>query len=399
MSARPRPAILDITRLAIRAGRGPLTGIDRVELAYLRHLVASPAPVFFLMRWAGRPHLLDRIGGLALLRWAEGSEPLPALPMLVRLAGAEGQQTATSLALARLAMASGSGVAAAMARFCSGGVYLNVGHTNLTDETFAMVGSVAGLERWVMIHDMIPLDHPGYSGPQAPETFRTAFEAALRSADQFLCPSESTAAQIRHWAARSGHEVTIRVAPLGVSPPPASGAADDLLTPGTQYFLALGTIEPRKDHALLLDLWDSLEDGPDTPVLVIAGKRGWRSEALFGRLDSMKSSGKRIVERSGLPDTAIGTLMRNARALLAPSRVEGFGLPVAEAAAVGTPVLATDLPVTREILGNYPRYLPAGCLASWRAAVLDLMKNPVNRQPLRLPGWTEHFNRVFNSCS
>ena len=113
----------------------------------------------------------------------------------------------------------------------------------------------------------------------------------------------------------------------------------------------------------------------------------------------MKSSGKRIVERSGLPDTAIGTLMRNARALLAPSRVEGFGLPVAEAAAVGTPVLATDLPVTREILGDYPRYLPAGCLASWRAAVLDLMKNPVNRQPLRLPGWTEHFNRVFNSCS
>ena len=147
-----------------------------------------------------------------------------------------------------------------------------------------------------------------------------------------------------------------------------------------------------------MDLWDGLDNAPGTPFLVIAGKRGWRSDALFERLDLMQSAGKRIIERSDLPDTAIGALIRHARALLAPSRTEGFGLPVAEAAALGTPVIAADLPVTREIVGDYPLYLPAGDLPAWRAAVLVRMKYPVIRQPLRLPGWTDHFNRVFNSA-
>lgn len=398
MSVRPPPAILDITRLAIRAGRGPLTGIDRVELAYLRHLVASPSVVFFLMRWAGRLYLLDRVGGLALLRWVEGSEPLPVLPVLARLAGADHPQTAISLALARLAIASGSRVPTAIARYCSGGLYLNVGHLNLTDDTFAAVGSAPGLQRWVMIHDTIPLDHPDYSGQHAPERFRDAFAAALRAADLVLSPSEVTASHIHCWAGRLGQSPAIRVTPLGVMPPPVAGEPEAWLDPGADYFLALGTIEPRKDHALLLDVWDGLHNAPDTPLLVIAGKRGWRSEALFERLDRMKSTGSRIVERPDLPDAAIGTLLRHARALLAPSRIEGFGLPVAEAAALGTPVIAADLPVTREVVGCYPQYLPAGDLPAWRAAVLDAMKKPPIRQPLRLPGWTDHFNRVFNSA-
>lgn len=208
-----------------------------------------------------------------------------------------------------------------------------------------------------LVHDTIPLDHPDYSGQHAPENFRMALTSVLRSADLVFCPSEVTASRVRCWATQLGQSAEIRVAPLGVMPPPAVGGPMEGLDLGTDYFLTLGTIEPRKDHALLLDLWDGLDNAPGTPFLVIAGKRGWRSDALFERLDLMQSAGKRIIERSDLPDTAIGALIRHARALLAPSRTEGFGLPVVEAAALGTPVIAADLPVTREIVGDYP--LPA----------------------------------------
>jgi glycosyltransferase involved in cell wall biosynthesis len=194
------------------------------------------------------------------------------------------------------------------------------------------------------------------------------------------------------------------VAPLGVelaAPIPAEVPAT--LDLGGPYFVALGTIEPRKDHGLLLDIWADFHTSlpaADIPRLLIIGRRGWKSEAVFSRLDNQGFTGQKVIELGDLSDGAVAAVLTRATALLAPSRAEGFGLPAAEAAARGVPVLACDLAVTREVLGHYPTYLPAANKTAWASKIKAMTQHAQTstpRIPLSgVPDWTAHFNIVFN---
>ena len=99
-----------------------------------------------------------------------------------------------------------------------------------------------------------------------------------------------------------------------------------------------------------------------------------------------------------MPDAAMAALLRGARALLLPSLAEGFGLPLAEALALGVPVLCSDLPALRETGGEVPEYLDPRDAASWRRAILDYAADSMRRhnQLMRLAGWhAPHWNDHF----
>ena len=130
-----------------------------------------------------------------------------------------------------------------------------------------------------------------------------------------------------------------------------------------------------------------------------AGARGWKNEAVFKRLDQANAA---ILELNSLSDADLFTLLKGADALLFPSIAEGFGLPPAEAAWLGTPVLCADLPVYREFLGDIPVYLDVNDGYLWKKAVETLLNREANKSnrpktsdPLSLPTWTEHFNIVL----
>ncbi|MDT9702392.1 glycosyltransferase, partial [Streptomyces sp. P17] len=89
-------------------------------------------------------------------------------------------------------------------------------------------------------------------------------------------------------------------------------------------FVTLGTIEPRKNHALLLDVWDSLP--PPRPQLVVIGRRGWADQALFARIAATPD----VAEFNTLDDGQVAAVLTGAQALLMPSFAEGFGLPLTE---------------------------------------------------------------------
>ena len=177
------------------------------------------------------------------------------------------------------------------------------------------------------------------------------------------------------------------VAPLGIDARGRAAAAHD-------GFVVLGTIEPRKNHALLLDVWGRL--GADAPTLHIIGRRGWMNEDVFARLDRFPRG---VIEQGALSDERTAELIAGARALLFPSFAEGYGLPLGEALAMRCPVIASDLRALKEVGGVVPEWLPPDDAAAWEAMAQDYARHgserraaQINRmQDWRAPTWAAHF--------
>ncbi len=394
-----RARLLDVTRLVSRLGRGPLTGIDRVELAYLTRFLADEAPLFALVRSAVGFLLLDRRGCAGLLALIQGERDLPSADLLSRLLyrrdplRGRSETAARKLAIAR---ASRLGLRRLVRRLPKAACYYNVGHANLTARDLGRLRA-AGMAVVVMIHDTIPLDHPEFSRPDRIASFRRKLAAVVAHATGVVHLTHAARTATEAQMARLGRVPPGLVAPLGVEValPDATGLPADLDL-SVPYFITLGTIEPRKNHKLLLDVWAKMA-GP-APRLYILGKRGWASSDLLFRLDALPPGGP-VRELPGLSDGAVAALLVGAVALLAPSRAEGFGLPPVEAARLGTTVIASDLPVTRELLGNKAVYLPSDDIYSWLETIVRLLETPASPQTSQDPAirltWADHFNTVL----
>lgn len=395
----PPARLLDLTRLISRTGR-TLTGVDRVERAYLRHLIRAPIPLFGLVRTTfgyilldetGLSALLDRIDGR--LRWG----PLDTLsslrrkkPEAVRRAEADLRRFALDRCRPRnLTKMLG-------AHLPKGVAYLNVGHSNLTDRVLWAVRH--GPQGWVcvFVHDTIPLDFPQFQRDGTVDRFRAFLRRARTNADLLIYNSVHTEMSVNSYMAEYGIVPPGVVAPLGVDlpdlePPPAG---IDLTPP---YFVTVGTIEPRKNHSFLLDVWDVLE--PPVPRLFICGARGWKNEALFARLDRLQ--GDKVVECPDLTDGALAALIWGSSGLLFPSLAEGYGLPPIEAAALGVPVLCNDLPIYQETLGNIPVYAPVSDRYLWKTRINQLALRPIGARDNKMenrfvaPDWDTHFNIIL----
>lgn len=141
----------------------------------------------------------------------------------------------------------------------------------------------------------------------------------------------------------------------GTGSPCASPCAHGLVPRG--YFLCVGTLEPRKNLSLALRAHGQLPAAVRQRFpLMIVGMPGWESRSLDDELRQALASG--TVRLLGyLPDERVAELMSGARALVFPSIYEGFGLPVLEAMASGTPVLLTRLSAMPEVAGEAGSYI------------------------------------------
>ncbi|WP_099824893.1 glycosyltransferase family 4 protein [Oceaniglobus indicus] len=396
---------LDLTRLVSRVGLGPPTGVDRVELAYLDALLAKSDPMFALCRTAAGFSLLNRDGARAIRdriaddRW--GSPDILArfsrgLSAARRRAEAEIRRQAVASCLR-------GGLGRLARRHLPVDVhYLNVGHSNLEARVFRALRQVKGVRIAVLVHDTIPLDFPQFQRPGTPEAFARKMRAVATHADLVICNSAGTKADVGRHFKDLGRVPACVVAHLGVETPTADPAG---LPPGldlsTPYFIALSTIEPRKNHALLLDVWERLaRTGKPLPNLYIVGRRGWNNAAVFDRLDAGLAG---VHELPALDDGAVAALIRGAQALLFPSFAEGFGLPPLEAAVLGTPVVCSSLPVLREVLGQYPVYLDPVDIYAWTTEISRLAAHGRQHAAACDRGsatgatltWAAHFNHVF----
>ncbi|MEP3689139.1 MAG: glycosyltransferase family 1 protein [Sulfitobacter dubius] len=394
----PAVRLLDLTRSLRRVGR-TATGVDRVELAYLSHLLTVDAPLFGVARTALGYVLIDRAGLQAFYNRLAGRRPWGRADLLSRLP--RGRQVALMRAesdLRRVALARclPSGLSRMLGRYLPPGfAYLNVGHSNLTDRVLIAVKEARG-QISVLIHDVIPLEYPSYQRPGTVAPFRAKIDRVYAHADLVIYNSQDT--KRRCEAQMQGRVPPAVVAHLGLeTPTPDASALPIGLPPKRPYFIIVGTIEPRKNHEFLLDLWQVM--GLGAPPLLICGSRGWNNAAVFDRLDQLPPDGP-VQELSGLGDSAMAALVQGAAGMLFPSHAEGFGLPPVEALHLGARVLCNDLPVLHEVLGDKAVYAATTEPYSWIRTIEEWATSPPVPRPATTfiaPTWAEHFKTVLKS--
>lgn len=381
--------LIDLTRLVSRLGRAAATGIDRVELAYLDHFLAGDAPLFGLVRTGLGYLLLDRQGCCDLSDLCHGQGAMPRVPLWARMLR-DPLRHAAQTWVRRHAIARRPRLAGLLHKLPRPCTYWNLGHANLSTDTLA---GMAGLRIVVLIHDTIPLDHPEYCRPDQIAPFARKIAATARYADWVIHVSQDARTKTEAHFARLGRIPQGVTAHLGVT------LATLRAMPQTApYFVALGTIEPRKNHALLFDIW---EKHGDLPPLHVIGAKGWAAPELFAQMDRLIACNL-VVHHPNLDDAGAVGLLSGAKALLFPSLAEGYGLPPVEAASLGVPVIANDLPVLREVLGegfgDLAVYLDVTDSYSWLETIRFFShNNTATQKKIRPPNWSQHFKTVLTT--
>ena len=409
-SSPPPARVLDLSRLVSRAGR-VLTGIDRVELAYLNWLILEDTPCFGLVRTSLGYVLLDREGMIGLRDRIEGRVhwgKLDAWSLLSRRKHHARRRAEADLRRLHLERCRPRVLTRMLRKHVpNGSVYLNVGHSNFTDSVIAAFKQGVNAQISVLLHDTIPLDWPKFQRPKTIDKFRDFLKRVSRSADLVICNSAVTEQDAIRFMEIWGRVPVTIVAHLGTIPTIADLRELPVgLGIHEPYFLSIGTIEPRKNHAFLLDLWEEMmREYPEekVPQLVICGSRGWKNEDVFNRLDQTPMLGKQIIEVPGLSDAAISALLARASGVLFPSFAEGYGLPAVEAVAAGAPLVCNELPVFREILRDIPIYALVSDSYLWKTTIMGLAngkraENAIGdgtEMAFQVPGWAAHFNTVL----
>jgi glycosyltransferase involved in cell wall biosynthesis len=395
--SEPPLILFDISRLLARARRPNASGIDRVELAYARYLLATARHrlVFTAInRWG-------TIAALPLVAMAQFATTLDSL-----WRGAAQPRRARQIASIQarhaqiyLHVHGARALRRAVAQRRGNIVYLLVSHHHLhRTAAIARLKSETGAYFVCFVHDTIPVDHPALSRPAQVTQHRQRLDTVANFADFVIVNSVATKRAFQLYFA--DHRLCpIRVAPLGVEEHFAPiGEAPSM---EQTYFICVSTIEPKKNQMLLLDVWKRLrrELGANAPRLLLVGRRKRIDNGVVRAIGTSPELCGLVVKLDFLPDGDMAGLLAGARAALLPSLAEGYGLAVAEALALGVPTLCSDLPALREVGGGVPDYLDPRDEHSWYDAILDYAHSHSPRRQAQLarlstwqtPRWDDHF--------
>lgn len=208
------------------------------------------------------------------------------------------------------------------------------------------------------VYDLVYKLAPHTTSARARWAMRIFFGASVRHADQLVSISSGTAQRLKATHARSAAAIVHPGITETVRPRPNAEVARLLRRSGIQqpYLLSVGTLEPRKGLQRLVPAFLSLlQEGQLTNYrLVLVGERGWKDDAI----NRLICSSDAIMHLGFVDDEMLSVLYTGADAFIFPSSYEGFGMPVLEARACGTRVVATDLPEVREAGGCDTVYIP-----------------------------------------
>jgi alpha-1,3-rhamnosyl/mannosyltransferase len=229
------------------------------------------------------------------------------------------------------------------------------------------------------VHDLTVLTHPAAHTSKVKWSQAPLLGRSLSIAHHIVAISAATAAEIeRHFPRLDAGKIT--VIHNGVDAAFAPSSAPDIATwrrhlgAPEGYLLAVGTLEPRKNLAYLLDAWIPLRERGEAPPLLLAGPEGWGEEALRRRLAKLAPLG--VLRLGVLDKNDLVRTVAAATAFVYPSLAEGFGLPAAEAMACGVPTLVCDISSLPEVVGDAGLLVDPSDPSSLSRALLRVLREP-----------------------
>lgn len=224
-----------------------------------------------------------------------------------------------------------------------------------------------GVAVWTVVYDVLPLRLPQYF-PDGLESLHAQWAAGLVQHDGAMSISKAVSDDLLAWTKEEGVQThphfQARWFHLGADisqSAPSTGLpsdAADLLEglAARPTVLMVGTVEPRKGHGQSLAAFNRLWDMGHDVNLVIVGKEGWNVGRLAQNLRQHRELGKRLFWLPGISDEYLDRIYDASNLLLSASEGEGFGLPLIEAAQKGVPLMIRDIPVFREVAGQFAHY-------------------------------------------
>jgi glycosyltransferase involved in cell wall biosynthesis len=390
------PIVFDLSRLLSRAYFTTPTGIDRVEFAYaiellkrvpdrLRFAAVHPAGGYY-----GRLEIgaVRQFLAFTQARWQNPTQD---------------EADVRAQAIRHLFALRPRAVPVALGQR----IYIQASPHHLEDGKLVRSILMTERARFInLVHDVIPLTHPEFARLGGAAEHARRIRTIDAFADGIIGNSQSTLdALAEHLTPRANR--ILRVAHLGCEwsdePPIAPASAPVADRP---YFICIATIEPRKNHLLLLNVWRRMVEqlGDAAPRLILIGRRGWENENVIDILERSTVLQGHVIEEAEVDDRRLTQLLAGARAVLLPSFAEGYGMPVAEALAAGVPVIASNIQALREVGKDVPEYLDPIDGLGWLAMILDYATPDSGRRAAQFDrmlawspvGWDRHITTVLD---
>ena len=226
-----------------------------------------------------------------------------------------------------------------------------------------------GVAMCYIVYDLLLATNPDWWSPPNPQLFLNWLKSICTVGDNLVCISNAVADELELWLEKNSPP-RLRSAPnvmsfhLGAdieNSIPSHGLPDDAKSVLASLqrrpsFLMVGTLEPRKGHAQVLEAFEHLWPSGYEINLVIVGKQGWMVENIVKRIHSHAELKKRLFWLDSVSDEYLEKIYAACACLIAASYGEGFGLPLIEAALHNLPIIARDIPVFREVAGENAFY-------------------------------------------
>lgn len=324
---------LDVTPLL-----GPRTGVGEFCAGAIEALSAPPAnslvaPRAYAVTWRRRDHLVGQVGQ----QLSVAGRPMPARP-----------------------------VQWAWRRFDLPAIEWWAGPVDVVHGTNFVVPPARGAARVATVHDLTAVRYPELCEPVS-RGFPALVRRAVAKGAWVHTPSAFVAAEVTELLGVPPervravyHGVPTRRSPRPDRRPSADAPLAQVLPSSVgPYVLALGTIEPRKDHANLVRAFDHLAGAHPELWLVLAGPDGWGRAALDEAM-AASACASRILRLGYVGEAVRAELLARAAVFAYPSVYEGFGFPPLEAMGAGVPVVTTDAGALPEVMGGAATMVPSG---------------------------------------
>ncbi|HEX4548816.1 glycosyltransferase family 1 protein [Pseudomonas sp.] len=256
----------------------------------------------------------------------------------------------------------------------------------------------------ITLHDLTHLHFPAAQPPARVKEIERRLEAGVAQSQRILTDSQAIADEAQAYFGLPAERFV--VAPLGVAErfyPREPEAIKSVLkahaVEAREYFLCVGTLEPRKNLNLALQAHALLPESlrQRFPLLIV-GMAGWQPSQFSDQLRRGLASGH-VCLLGYLADEHVAQLLAGARALVFPSLYEGFGLPVLEAMASGTPVILSRTSAMPEVAGAAGNYIEPDNADSLRDAMSRLIDDQVHWQVCQEAGLQQARRFSWKRCA